>query len=361
MTCDDARDLFSALVDDAVSSEERDALDAHLAVCPDCRRELEGFQRTVALVRATPPVRAPAGFVDRVLAAARPVPWYQRLARRLFIPLPVKLPLEAAAIVLVTFLAVHLYRETPDLQQASRPAAPPAVSDAPASSTPSRTPAAPPTPASPPVSTPPSTTGPTSVPGSAELAAKSRQENAARLQRDEGERNLRAAPPDFQKMEQSSGVLRDDARLSHEGRADLGSPSPPERVQSSTAPQQELTAEAKPKTAAPPAPPSANTAPTSAPSPTSQMAALTAADVAGRLVAPDRAAAESALADLVVRLGGAVLARRAENEVTIVDVQVPRASYSALLEGLARIGRFTLEREAGELPDRVRISLRLTA
>jgi hypothetical protein len=348
MTCDDARDLFSALVDAALSPEERDALDAHLAVCPDCRRELEGFQRTVALVRAAPPVRAPAGFVDRVLVGARPAPWYQRLARRLFFPLPVKLPLETAAIVLVTFLAVHLYRETPDLQRASRLEAPPAVSEAPS---PSRPLAAPPTPASPPVSPPPSTTGRTSVPGSAERTAKSRQENADRLQRDEGATDSQAAPQDVQKKEEESrGALMDRARSSREGRADVHSPAP-ERPESSTAPQQQVTAEAKPKSLAPPAAPSA----------ASRMAALTAADVAGRLVAPDRDAAESALADLVVRLGGAVLARRAENEATVVELQVPRATYSALLEGFARIGRFTLERAAGELPDQVRISLRLTA
>jgi putative zinc finger protein len=351
MTCDDARDLFSALVDDALSPEERDALDEHLAVCPDCRRELEGFQRTVSLVRAAPPVRAPAGFVDRVLVVARPAPWYQRLARRLFFPLPVKLPLETAAIVLVTFLAVHLYRETPDLQQASRAAAPPpAVSEAPP---PSRPLAAPPTPASPPVSPPLSASGRSSVPGSAETAAKSRQENADRLQRDEGAQVSRATPPDLQKREESKGALKDDARSTREGRADLESPPPPERFESSKVPEQRVTDEAKSKSAAPPA--------AAAPSAASRMAALTAADVAGRLVAPDRAAAESALADLVARLGGAVLARHTENEATVVELQVPRASYSALLEGFARIGRFTLERAAGDLPDQVRISLRLTA
>jgi anti-sigma factor RsiW len=353
MTCDDARDLFSALVDDALSSEERGALDAHLTVCPDCRRELEGFQRTVALVRAAPPVRAPAGFVDRVLAAARPAPWYQRLARRLFVPLTVKLPLEAAAVVLVTFLAVQLYRETPELHLASQPAAPPpAVSEAPTSSlTPSRTPAAPPPAAAPPASSPPSASDPTSVARSAERAAKRYQEEAVRLRRDEGATDSQTAPQDVRKKEEESrGVLMDRARSSREGRADVQSPAP-ERPESSTAPQQRVTAEAKPKSAAPPV--AANAAP--------QMAAVTAADVAGRLVTPDRAAAENALADLVGRLGGVVLARRAENEATVVEVQVPRASYAALLEGLARIGRFTLEREAGELPDRVRISLRLTA
>ena len=81
MTCHDARDLFSALVDETLGADERGAFDAHLATCADCRRELQRFKDTVALLRAVEPARAPAGFVDRVLAAARPVPWPRRLLR----------------------------------------------------------------------------------------------------------------------------------------------------------------------------------------------------------------------------------------------------------------------------------------
>jgi anti-sigma factor RsiW len=72
VTCDGARDLFSALVDDALSAEERRDLDAHLAGCADCRRELQAFRGTVALVRSAGPVRAPMGFVDRVLPGPGP-------------------------------------------------------------------------------------------------------------------------------------------------------------------------------------------------------------------------------------------------------------------------------------------------
>src|SRR5207244_78539 len=75
MTCHDAREQFSALIDDALDAPERTELDAHLAACADCRRELQRFRDTVALVRAAAPVRAPAGFVGCVLGAAGRVPW----------------------------------------------------------------------------------------------------------------------------------------------------------------------------------------------------------------------------------------------------------------------------------------------
>ncbi len=137
MTCHDAREQFSALVDDALAADGRAALDAHLATCADCRRELQRFRDTVSLVRAVAPVRAPAGFVDRVLEAARPVSWPRRLVRGLFLPWPVKLPMEAAAVVLVAVGVALVYRGTPELELATRLEQPvPVVAQAPESAAP---------------------------------------------------------------------------------------------------------------------------------------------------------------------------------------------------------------------------------
>jgi Putative zinc-finger len=119
MTCIETRDLFSALADDALTPEERAALDAHLADCAECRRELATFARTVKMVRAMDPAHAPAGFVDRVLAAAEPVPWSRRVARRVFRPWPT-VPLSAAALLVIGGLAVLLFRALPEQQRLAR-------------------------------------------------------------------------------------------------------------------------------------------------------------------------------------------------------------------------------------------------
>ena len=50
MTCHDARPQLSALLDDALSVAEHQALEAHLAGCAECRRELEQLRGTVALL-----------------------------------------------------------------------------------------------------------------------------------------------------------------------------------------------------------------------------------------------------------------------------------------------------------------------
>jgi hypothetical protein len=129
VSCEQAREQFSALVDETLTREERADVYAHLATCADCRRELAALERTVALVRGATPVRAPDGFVDRVVTAARPTPWSVKIARGAFSPWPVKIPLGAAAVLLVGGLAVLLFRGLETQQRVAQPDTPPMASD----------------------------------------------------------------------------------------------------------------------------------------------------------------------------------------------------------------------------------------
>ena len=121
MTCHDAREWLSDLIDDALEAEARAQVDAHLAGCAECRRELERLRATVSLLRAVERPQAPAGFVDRVIEAARPTPWHRRLLDWLAAVRLLRFPIEAAAVVLVASLAVYVFQETPALRQAARP------------------------------------------------------------------------------------------------------------------------------------------------------------------------------------------------------------------------------------------------
>jgi anti-sigma factor RsiW len=317
VTCEEARDVFSALVDDACSAEERRAVETHLAGCGECTRELEGFRRTVVLVRSAAPARAPSGFVDRVLAAARPAPWYRRLARRLFLPLRVKLPIEAAAVAVVAILAVSLYRETPELQPATR-------EDASRAAVRSEPPH-PSTPAPGPSPTPPEH-GQTE--GARQKLEDVQSSTAAkrRLERDE----LRSSGREVGRAEETEALKR----AAGQARGENAAPPP---------------------MAAPPVPATPTPGVTGA-----RSSDLTAADVVGRLAVSDRSRAESAVADLVSRLGGATLAHRSDAGTTLVDVRIPRGAYADLIQGLAAIGRWQSEHEVSELPDQVHVTVRLS-
>ena len=124
MSCHDARESLSDLLDDALASEARAQIDAHLAGCADCRRELDRLRATVSLLHAVERPRAPAGFVNRVLEAARPAPWYRRALDWLSAVRLLRFPVEAAAVVLVASLAVYVFQVTPELRQAARPESP---------------------------------------------------------------------------------------------------------------------------------------------------------------------------------------------------------------------------------------------
>jgi len=104
MSCHDARESLSAFLDEALAPDERQRVAQHLEGCSECQRELARLEQTVALLHRVEPARAPVGFVDAVTAAARPRPWYRRVAAAVFLPFSVKLPAEATALVMVALL-----------------------------------------------------------------------------------------------------------------------------------------------------------------------------------------------------------------------------------------------------------------
>jgi len=309
MNCHDARELFSALIDETLTREERADVYGHLATCAECRRELTAMERTVALVRAATPVRAPAGFVDRVVAAARLVPWHVRAARTLLLPWPVKLPLGAAAVLLVAGLAVLMFRGSQEQQRAAR-YEPRALSDR-AAPPPASVPPAPPSePAAPP---------PVSAP---EPLSRSRADSAAEADR-AGAVALRVE----QEAKQEPPASRDAAPAAPSAETRTAAPEAREKVMAKRAMTQ------------------------------SQSAPV--ADVVARLEAPDRETAERALAALTARFSGEIIARHFEGNTMAVELAVPADRYQDFIREAGRIGVLRVETERPSLPTPVKILVHL--
>ena len=124
MNCHDATTRFSDLRDGRLSGVESAELEGHLTICPACRTEWAHFQETIEALRGMTPVAPSPGFAARVRAQIEAPPWHRRLARWLFIPWQVKVPLEAAALVLAAVGTVFIYQRTPETRQVvERPAA----------------------------------------------------------------------------------------------------------------------------------------------------------------------------------------------------------------------------------------------
>lgn len=329
MIHDEARDLFSARVDDALTAEERRGLEAHLAACAECRREWEGFARTVGLLRAVEPARAPAGFVDRTLAATRREPWPARLWRRLFVPWTVKLPLEVAAALLVAGFAVLIYERSPELQQAAgrRATAPPAADTRPEGHA----------------------TGAAGEPGSS-----ARQLGDAPRPSGELARAPRLREAD--RLEARRKAARPPAEPESEREAAPAAPEAPRRDELETATREpsgltgRFRQEQRERTAGEPSRDQAKAA--------AGQAGPPAAAVLG-LASRDRVTAGREIEGLVMRLGGRVLGRRQTDAGPVLDLAVPEAAWPELRRQLEALGPLSVEHEPAATAGTVQISLRL--
>jgi anti-sigma factor RsiW len=361
MNCHETRERLSDLLDEALTLPERALVGAHLNGCPDCRRELDRLRATVSLLSRVERPRAPVGFVDRVMAAARPVPWYQRLGRRLFLPLNIKLPAQAAAMLVIAVLGVYLLQRTPELRDAARPELQSPAARSEPSGTTTAAPTPPPAPSQPAPDQKDLKAGKVDSGNVSEPAPRAARETENTVRSERRLDSPQSSPPSTQESKQGLKKEADADRLEK-----AGSPT------SQAAPAPKVAESSAPAPTAPPAEPRAKSRDAAegqsgalAPAPPAMSAKRQSAtaSVLGRLNVKDRPAAEQGLADLLARFGGSETGRRQELGATVVEVLVPEARYPDFVRGLTTLGAFTSEGQPAALPTdppQIRVSIRIS-
>jgi len=342
MTCDETRGLLSALLDEALDTDERAEVEAHLAGCPDCRRELEGLRATTTLLSRVERARAPVGFVDRVMTRVRPVPWYRRFGRALFVPLSIKLPIEAGAMVVVAVLGVYLLQTTPELRDAARREAPPA------SSPPATERSAP----SAPIPTPPPERDqeaerkreflsreaePKPKREDLQTPRPSSEDQTKRAAGDEAQKNVTSPPPPTAQEPPKTEAPAARSQMSRSTEAHenaLGMADTDRKGARGAAPAAPPMLSAKQQTATP--------------------------VVSGALTVTDRQRAEQSLTELIRKTSAREVSRREESGAVVVEVAVAQAEYAAFTRELAALGSLRLEGQPTEIPPLVRLSVRIS-
>lgn len=125
MDCSGCRTRISLHIDSALPQEEQDALRDHLEVCDSCRTEWEELLKTREHLRNLDQVESPPWLTQRIMAKIREeAPPKKSIWQRLFYPLHIKIPLEAAASILIAVLVFSLHEKDDDLKHyaVTRPA-----------------------------------------------------------------------------------------------------------------------------------------------------------------------------------------------------------------------------------------------
>lgn len=118
MDCSNVRDRFSALWDKELDPSEERRVRDHLSRCPECREDFVRFERTLRRLHSVDEMEVPEDFLSGVyeklearkkgtLSGGTPrLKWIGVLA-------PMKLPIQAVAMVAVVFLALYLSKTGP--------------------------------------------------------------------------------------------------------------------------------------------------------------------------------------------------------------------------------------------------------
>ncbi len=105
------KELLNAYIDDLLSGNEREAVEAHIATCPSCKKELDELAQAVKLVRGLDRMVPPPWFSGQVMINIRKEEDRKKgIINRLFRPLYIKLPVQAFATVVIAVLAIYVYR-----------------------------------------------------------------------------------------------------------------------------------------------------------------------------------------------------------------------------------------------------------
>jgi hypothetical protein len=113
MDCARTRDRLSAHLEGDLPEREREKIAQHLRQCARCAEEERALKETLALLRNLPARKAPPELLEGVRRRIGKEQAKTPLWKKLFLPAHIKIPLEAAAVVLVFLLAYGVQKEMP--------------------------------------------------------------------------------------------------------------------------------------------------------------------------------------------------------------------------------------------------------
>jgi len=108
MECKKVRDRLSSFLEDALDPLEEKAVREHLTSCSDCQKDLQQFDKTIRWLHSLKEVEVPNGFLIGIYKKME-----ERKRKVPFSPFPLKLPIQAVAMVAIVFLVLYFSKIMP--------------------------------------------------------------------------------------------------------------------------------------------------------------------------------------------------------------------------------------------------------
>jgi hypothetical protein len=126
MNCEEIEEKLSEYIEGRLDPSNAKAVQDHVFSCPRCQAEAQVLAHTRRAVSQLPSVEPPPGFSQRVMARIREDEQRPSFWQDIFLPLRIKIPIHALAILLVGGLVFYLYQANKPVQTEVAKLAPPA-------------------------------------------------------------------------------------------------------------------------------------------------------------------------------------------------------------------------------------------
>lgn len=110
MDCRTVREKLGEYMDGAAGAVQKRLIEEHLSLCRECSSDLADLRKTVDRLGTLEKIEPPPWLPQKVMAQIRAEKRKTSLLRRLFYPLGVKVPLRAAATVLIAVTTIYLFK-----------------------------------------------------------------------------------------------------------------------------------------------------------------------------------------------------------------------------------------------------------
>jgi hypothetical protein len=109
MKCEQVKILLADYLDKKLPDGDRAMVQEHLRQCADCREELQFLKKYMKEIESFPSLKAPDDFLEKIHERINR-PMHSGVIQKLFLPLRIKVPLEAAALLALALTGLIIFK-----------------------------------------------------------------------------------------------------------------------------------------------------------------------------------------------------------------------------------------------------------